>query len=61
MNSSAEWLSSSACESSACVQVAVTEDSVMVRGSESPGEVLYFTPEEWAAFLKGAARGEFDL
>jgi hypothetical protein len=34
---------------------------IHVRDSKNPnGPVLNFTPAEWAAFLDGARRGEFD-
>jgi hypothetical protein len=45
-----------------CVEVAeLSGGSVGVRNSRDPhGPVLRFTPGEWAAFLAGARRGEFD-
>lgn len=59
------WIKSSKCESSACVEVAVeggrTVDSVSVRNSKVPGEVVWFTPDEWMAFIVGVKAGEFDL
>lgn len=63
----AEWMKSSLCSPSACVEVAAYvhksgEDRVGVRdsklGEDSP--VLLYTKEEWAAFLDGAKKGEFD-
>lgn len=45
-----------------CVEVAVLPDGVAVRDSKNPtGGTLRFTPDEWDAFLGGAADGEFDL
>jgi hypothetical protein len=44
-----------------CVEVAFMV-WVAVRDSKDPdGPALYFTPEEWAAFIGGARAGEFDL
>jgi Domain of unknown function (DUF397) len=35
--------------------------TVGVRNSRIPGEVVWFTREEWEAFVAGAKDGEFDL
>jgi len=44
-----------------CVEVAFHEEAVLVRNSRhSSGPMLVFTANEWAAFLDGARRGEFD-
>jgi Domain of unknown function (DUF397) len=44
-----------------CVEVAFSEEAVLVRNSRhSTGPMLSFTTREWAAFLDGARRGEFD-
>ena len=45
-----------------CVEVADLPDGMVgIRNSrDSDGPVLRFTPDEWAAFLAGARRGEFD-
>lgn len=45
----------------ACVEVARSGDTIGVRDSKNPtGPVLRFTPTEFAAFLDGATKGEFD-
>ncbi len=45
----------------ACVEVARKGDNIALRDSKSPdGPVLVFTPDEFAAFLDGATKGEFD-
>jgi hypothetical protein len=45
----------------ACVEVAPVVGMVAVRDSKNPsGAILFYTPEEWAAFLDGAKKGEFD-
>lgn len=44
-----------------CVEVAQSSEGVAVRDSKTPENgVLVFTREEFAAFLDGAKRGEFD-
>jgi hypothetical protein len=55
------WRKSGRCDSSTCVEVAVTPDGVGVRDGKDPdGAVLWFTPEEWTAFLDGVRNGEFN-
>jgi hypothetical protein len=45
----------------ACVEVAPAVGMVAVRDSKNPnGAVLFYTPEEWRAFLDGVKSGEFD-
>lgn len=45
----------------ACVEVAAGNGMVAVRDSKEPdGAILWYTPEEWSAFLDGAKNGEFD-
>ena len=59
--SQGEWRRSSACTTGACVEVAIVDDSYLVRDSKDPsGAVLTFDREEWAAFAAGVAAGEFD-
>ena len=48
--------------SGSAVEVAILEDGVALRDSRRPdGDVLFFTPAEWDAFVGGAKDGEFDL
>ena len=55
------WQKSSASASSGCVEVARSDEYVWVRDSKNrDGAVLGFTRAEWAAFLVGVRRGEFD-
>jgi hypothetical protein len=52
---------SSFCGNGACVEVARPPGAVLVRDGKDPaGPVLTFTAEEWDAFLRGIAAGEFD-
>lgn len=44
-----------------CVAVAVKSEGVAVRNSNNHNrKTVYFTHEEWKAFLAGAKAGEFD-
>ena len=46
---------------SQCVEMRRHGERIEVRDSKSPtGPVLSFTAGEWAAWLDGAKRGEFD-
>jgi hypothetical protein len=48
--------------SDSAVEVAMLEDGVALRDSRRPdGDVLFFTPAEWDAFVGGAKDGEFDV
>ena len=45
-----------------CVEVAFLNAGVAVRDSKDPtGPALMFTEAEWAAFVSGAKKKEFDL
>ena len=55
------WRKSMASGSTNCVEVGFAEESILLRHSREPsGTVLSFTHPEWAAFLAGVRRGEFD-
>lgn len=59
-----DWYKSTAStnDGTHCVETRIHDDgSVDVRNSRFPdGPLVSFTREEWAAFLVGARRGEFD-
>ena len=58
----AVWRRSGGSAQTAAVEVALLDAGVAVRDSRSPdGDVLFFTPAEWDAFVGGAKDGEFDL
>jgi len=60
----AVWRSSteSTTAGDSAVEVAMLQDGVALRDSRRPdGDVLFFTPAEWDAFVGGAKDGEFDL
>jgi len=59
-DTSAQWVRSRFCESGACVEVAVSGETIMVRDSKNVDQpVLRFTRAEWTAFLDGVAAGDF--
>ncbi|KUL23172.1 hypothetical protein ADL15_46780 [Actinoplanes awajinensis subsp. mycoplanecinus] len=44
-----------------CVEVAKTDNLIAVRNSRRPeAEIILYTQPEFAAFLDGAKKGEFD-
>ena len=56
------WRTSSFCSNGACVEIAVTDDSVLVADSkESRRQALVYTKEEWRDFIAGVKGGEFDV
>jgi len=61
--SNAVWITSRACNNSACVQVAhLSGGMVAIRDSKDTTKQAHvFDSEEWAAFVTGVKAGEFDL
>jgi len=61
--SHAAWITSRACNNSACVQVAHLDGGVVaLRDSKDTSKPAhFFDSEEWAAFVTGVKAGEFDL
>lgn len=56
------WQRSSACESGACVEVAITDNAVMVRNSANPDDMLATkSHSEWQEFLAAVKDGNFDF
>jgi hypothetical protein len=59
---SLRWRKSSRCDSSSCVEVAVTAERVAVRDSKNlAAPNLSFSHAEWSAFVAGVRAGDFDL
>lgn len=60
-----EWTKSSFSNGSGgnnCVEIWRSElDSIAVRNSRFPSDIIGFTPDEWRAFIAGVKAGEFDL
>jgi Domain of unknown function (DUF397) len=46
--------------SGACVELAVDGELIALRNSHDPGVEIRYSQAEFAAFLDGAKRGEFD-
>ncbi len=61
--SGATWLTSRACNNSACVQVAhLPGGMVAIRDSKDTARAAhFFDSTEWSAFVAGVKAGEFDL
>jgi hypothetical protein len=61
--STAAWITSRACNNSACVQVAhLPGGMVALRDSKDTTKPPHiFDGEEWVAFLTGVKAGEFDV
>jgi Domain of unknown function (DUF397) len=60
--SKAAWITSRACNNSACVQVAhLPGGMVAVRDSKDTAKAAHvFDGSEWSAFVAGVKAGEFD-
>ncbi|NYI07934.1 DUF397 domain-containing protein [Allostreptomyces psammosilenae] len=60
--SNARWFTASASDNKNCVEVAFLDDgSVALRDSKDRSKPPHvFTSHEWACFLDGARKGEFD-
>jgi Domain of unknown function (DUF397) len=59
-----EWHKSSFCQTSECVEISEYNGTVLMRNSAQPASesgYIYFTEEEFSAFLKAAKAGQFDL
>jgi predicted secreted Zn-dependent protease len=60
-----KWIRSSECSGGECVEVTFDPNSetehVGVRASYMPADVIWFSRDEWDAFLKGARNHEFDI
>jgi Domain of unknown function (DUF397) len=55
------WRKSKKSASGDCIEVALSDESVIVRDSKDRGgPVLSFALPDWAAFLSGVRSGEFD-
>ena len=59
---SLDWNRSSLCQNGECVEIGAYDDMVVMRSSSQPDSgFIYFTPEDFSAFLGAAKAGEFDL
>jgi len=55
-----DWRRASFCQNGECVWIAAQNGSVIMRSSQPDSAWLYFTPEEFGAFLDDAKAGAFD-
>lgn len=56
----------SACAAGSCVEVAYSNTTGVVKVKDSkdlrlPNTILYFTEQEWMAFIQGVKENKFDL
>lgn len=51
------WQKSTRCTNGECVEIAVRDDDVLVRGSRAPGAVLILPRPAWQAFLASLGTG----
>lgn len=58
-----QWQTATASGHTGCVEARMHMGRILVRDSKlgDASPVLMFTLDEWAAFLDGASKGEFDL
>ena len=55
------WRTALSCDGGACVQVAASEDGILLGNSRHPGgPVLDYTADEWHEFVAGVKKGDFD-
>jgi Domain of unknown function (DUF397) len=55
-----QWIKASSCATYHCVELACDGDMIAMRDSKNPTAVQRYTCAEFAAFLDGAKKGEFD-
>jgi predicted secreted Zn-dependent protease len=55
------WRTALSCNGGACVQVASTENGILLGNTRQPtGPVISYTLDEWHAFVAGIKQGDFD-
>jgi hypothetical protein len=56
-----DWRKASFCQNGECVEIAAHNGVVIMRNSTRPeSDHIYFTPKEFATFLREAKTGRFD-
>ena len=59
-NRAIEWHRSSRCAGGTCVEVARSDDKILIRDGKDPeGVALSFTEAEWEAFVNAVKANEF--
>jgi hypothetical protein len=57
---SLDWYSSSLCQAGECVEIAASEDVVIMRSSAHPDAGnIYFSQKEFGSFLAAAKAGKY--
>jgi Domain of unknown function (DUF397) len=57
-----DWRKASFCQNAECVELAAHDGKIIMRKSSQPDSGhIYFTPEEFDAFLEDAKSGRFDF
>jgi len=56
----AHWRASSFCATAECVEVSACDETVTMRNSARPAEIIRLTQSEWQAFVAGVRAGDFD-
>lgn len=60
VSTTAQWIKSSYCSDSACVEVARDGETIAVRdGKDRQGPVIRFSRQEWQGFLAGIEAGDY--
>ena len=54
------WRTATASGGTGCVQVRSDNGMVLVGDSKNPDPILSYTRREWAAFIDGVKKSEFD-
>jgi predicted secreted Zn-dependent protease len=55
------WRTALSCNGGACVQVAATENGILMGSSrQASGPVLSYTSDEWRQFITGIKKGDFE-
>ena len=53
------WVRLAECDTSACAEVAVDGEAVLLRSSLRPERIVSFERDEWAALCEAIRAGEF--
>jgi Domain of unknown function (DUF397) len=54
------WRKASFCQGGECVEVRSCGDTVQVRSSNEPHEIVTLTAQEWLVFVDGVRHGDFE-
>jgi hypothetical protein len=55
------WRVARDCDGGSCIRVAPHEGMIVIGDTKNPdGPVLFYSHDEWLAFVKGIRQGDFD-